>query len=220
MECIWLDANMATGSSRLTGTAAVTLSLKRTGSPSDYHKRHGTWAPWRYYSNIRIKKLSRIIILALYMFFLLGTQMWGWGSWRSARMHAALLVNSPGKPTVSLPLDSWSQYIIFSKVLYDGRAWSVQHEQHRHSTILVSIKRDRAIIFCVILLPGGDVRLDPRPITLEICKSAFHELPKPAVASTCTGSRGNTPTNTLSVCSIGQMLKTPVLSRTIPTNPT
>ena len=144
---------MATGSSRVAGTAAASPPLNNTGRPSDYHAWHGIWAPWHYYNNIQTKRFSRLTILTLYLFFLLGTQMWG--NWCSACKRAAPLVNSSGKPAVGLLLDAWSQYIIFSKVLDDSRAWWVQRERHRQ-TITVSTKRKPAIIFCAILLLCGD----------------------------------------------------------------
>lgn len=81
----------------MTGTAAAaaSLALNYTGKPSDYHKQHGPRAPWCYRNNIQTKQLVRVIILALHLFFLLGTQMCG--SWRSSRMCAAPLVNSTRK---------------------------------------------------------------------------------------------------------------------------
>lgn len=79
---------MAAGSSRVAGTAAALSPLNYTGRPPDCHIRHDTWVPWRYYINIQTKKFSHQIIVALYLFFLLGTQTWG--SWRSACKRATV----------------------------------------------------------------------------------------------------------------------------------
>lgn len=150
---------------------------------------------------------------------------------RSPDCHIRHETWAPWRYYINIQTKKISRQIIFSacklantssNVLDDSRAWWVHRERHGHSTIPASTKWGPAIVFCTILLLCGDVQLNPGPRTLDICQAVVSGFPKPMHCAVLNGagSRGNTPANTMSGRNIGQMLMTPVPSRSIPTNPT
>lgn len=126
-------------------------------------------------------------------------------------------MDSPGKLAVGLPVDSWSQYILYSSVLDDGRARRVQGELHGHSTTSVSTKPGPAIVLCAFLLLCGDVHPNPGPRSLDICQSADPDISRSAkcAAFTGVGIRGNIPpiNNIKPYSNVGQMTITSFLHR-------
>lgn len=107
-----LSGNMAAGSSRVAGAAVSPIS-KQMGRPPDHQTLCGSWVPWRCYSHFRVKEFSCLLKLMLFLTIITAVQLWGNCL---AGKCSALLAYSQGGCAVN-----WGQYIIYSKVLDDGR---------------------------------------------------------------------------------------------------
>lgn len=74
---------------------------------------------WTFYlRNIKSQNLSRFPILTLHLQIATGLSLWG--SWSAACVRSSPHAELPSE--FAAPLDSWSQYTIYSTILENGRA--------------------------------------------------------------------------------------------------
>lgn len=152
---------MAAAGSSLAGADALTF-LKTSGKPPDLTFAPKTWISWPS-KPIKAKALNVLIVL-LYLTTIITMQMCG--SWTAASERS--ISQTSGTPRPATPLDSWSQYVIFSKVLDDGRANAAneKYKPRARRMAQTTVYRGRTTFLCIILLLCGDIQMNPGPMDL------------------------------------------------------
>lgn len=153
---------MAAAGSSLAGADALRF-LNTSEKPPDLRAVPKTWISWPLKS-IKAKALN-VLIASLYLTMIIITQMWG--SWTAASERS--ISQASGTPRPATPLDSWSQYVIFSKVLDAGRANapSKQFKSRARSMAPTTVYRGCTTFLCIILLLCGDIQVNPGPMDLQ-----------------------------------------------------
>lgn len=153
---------MAAAGSSLAGADALPF-LKTSEKPPDVRSVPKTWISWPSKS-IKVKALN-VLILSFYLTTIVTMQMCG--SWTAASERSISQASGTLRPVA--PLDSWSQYVIFSKVLDDGRANAPnkQLKSRAWSMAQTTVYWDRTTFLCIILLLCGDIQVNPGPMDLQ-----------------------------------------------------